>query len=121
MIRFTDRLFIPIELLEKFSEDNYKKLNRSVDVKVLKKHYPDCFGVLCSNQFSHNHAFGEEVEPHFRYMIDGLMTKSGVEEDSYFMIELIQDFTAEQHQIIHDFKTELLKHLEEEEEEPLGI
>jgi len=116
MERFTERLFIPIELLEKFSDENYKKLNRSVDVKILKKHYPDCFGVLCSNQFVHNDAFGVEVEPHYRYWIDGVMTKGGAEEDTYFRIELFQDFTAEQHQIILDFKKELLEVLDEEED-----
>ena len=102
-------LFIPIELLEEFSDDNFNKLNRSIDVKLLKQTYPDISGVISPFNITHNHAFGVETEQHYRLIIDCVMIEGG----DILHTTLTQDITKEQMDILQELKRDILADDEE--------
>ena len=91
-----ETFFIPIKLLKEVSDQNHKLLNRSVDVDILKQHYPNCVGVITTSYMEHYHAFGEEVEQHYRLLITDLVME-GEDDISIF---LTQDITKDQFELL---------------------
>lgn len=106
MKRQENRLFIPFELLKKFSDENFNNLNRSVDVDELLNIYPNIVGVLSSLQLEHQDTFGDTSEAHYRYVIDGILVKDS--DDTYLETFMLQDITKEQHETILLIKQEIL-------------
>ena len=96
--------FIPVKLLKEWSDANYEKLNRSVDVDMITQHYPKCVGVMSYGYIDHEHAFGKEVEPHYRLMINTLV----MEGEDDITLFLTQDITASQKDLLDDIKEELM-------------
>lgn len=103
-----EKLFIPLELLKEFSDSNYKKLNRNVDVDVLLNVYPDMFGVVSSTQVEHYTANGNPVETHYRYFIDGIFTDKDGHSPKLHKTSMTQDLTKEQHELILEIKQDIL-------------
>lgn len=101
-------LFIPTGVLKHISNENYNKLNRSIDVDVLLDTYPDMIGVLSPFHITHEHAFGEPVASHYRLFINEIMLAGGETAN----ISLTQDITAEQMEQIQQLKQEIMDYQE---------
>jgi len=96
-------LFIPIELLEEFSNQNYGKLNRSIDVELLKDKHPNISGVLSPYHLDHYQAFGEDVEEHYRLLIDSVLV-----DETIVPMSLSQDITKEQMKVLLEVKQAIM-------------
>lgn len=102
-------LFIPTGVLKHISNENYNKLNRSIDVDVLLDNHPDMIGVLSPFHITHDHAFGKPVETHYRLVINEVMLAGG----ETINLTLTQDITAEQMEQIQNLKQEIMDYQEE--------